>query len=157
MIKLLFFVSLLSAFATETYYVQSVKTDLKLMPNASSGILKTLPRGAQLTVIAKEGLWYKVKSEEQTGWVCRLFLAPHRPVGKAELENIPEELEKASRRRPSSYVVTAATRGGFESNRVRGSRELYKSDFSQLKKIEEYNIPENKLFEFWSTANLTVK
>lgn len=157
MIKLIFFIYSLVALGSETYYVQSTKTSLRSLPKSSSELLLTLPRGTELEVLSKEGLWYKVSAQGKTGWTCRLFIAPHKPVGKAELENIPEELEKMSRRRTSSYTVTAATRGGFESARIRGSRELYKSNFIELEKIEDFRLPEDKLCEFWTSANLTIK
>jgi hypothetical protein len=138
-------------------YVQAVHADLKDAPKMSAGKVATLTRGDELAIVSKESVWFEVKKGAAHGWISRLFLSAHPPVGKADLQkDVPATLEKASRRRPSSYAVAAATRGVMLGERAREGREMYETDYDALEKMEAVSIDQGKLDKFVTSAKLTV-
>jgi hypothetical protein len=139
----------------KTLYVQAAKTQLKEQPQMSASNLMELERGDELEVLEKDGIWYQVSAAGKEGWISKLFVNTYRPVGKSDLiQDGSDDLSKASRRRSSSYSVAAATRGLSASDRVREGRELYRSDFLGLEKMETYNPGEEELERFQKSAKL---
>lgn len=133
------------AFGADFMFVQSKKANLRAQPSGKAGIIETFRRGQKLQVIGKKGIWYEVKGGAHKGWVSRLFLSAHAPVGAAELsKTLPTSLEKDSRRRPASYAVSASTRGLTTSERVRTGRELYRSNFEALERLEKRKLPDSE-------------
>jgi hypothetical protein len=145
----------LGARGAETLFVQAVKADLREAPRADGGKLVELKRGTAVDVLEKKGLWVRAKADTKTGWISKLFLSANRPVGQADLQNaVPEEVEKASRRRSSSYNVSAASRGLMTDERTREGRTLYATDFEQLEAMEKYEVPSEKLKQFQTSGKL---
>lgn len=146
------------AYDTETVYVQAAQVDLKSAPQAGAAKVTKLRRSDSLQVLKKEGLWYQVKTGAHSGWISRLFVSEHKPVGSAELaKDVGDSLEKASRRRASSYTVSATTRGLQAESRAREGREQYQSDFEALNRMENYRFDPNELDSFIHSANLSTK
>lgn len=59
-------------FAATTLYVTSDGAELKSESASSSATVVELKRGAELTLIAQDGRWYRVSTkEDQTGWIYR--------------------------------------------------------------------------------------
>lgn len=136
-------------------YVQATKASLKDAPRMNAGNLALLNRGDELTIVESKGLWLRAKGREKEGWISKLFLSTHKPIGEAELmKDIPQSLEKASRRRSSSYAVSAAARGLMTTERGRHGRELYQSDYESLDKLEQVRLTPAQLEGFRSSANL---
>ncbi|MGK5088875.1 SH3 domain-containing protein [Bdellovibrionota bacterium FG-2] len=138
------------AFAAEPErgYIQAAKADLKAEPKMDSKSLTQLKRGDPLTIEKKEGIWNYVKVGNKAGWVSKLFISATKPVGAAELsQNSNNNLEKSSRRRSSSYAVSAATRGLTAEGRS-GNRESLQSDFEALSTMEKDVPSDDKLNAF---------
>ena len=124
----------------EKIYVQSVKADLKTEPKLTATSVLSLRRGAELLVLKKEGAWLNVTSAGKTGWISKLFVNSNKPVGAAELatELLSDQgLAKATRRRSSSYAVSASTRGLTAGSRTREGREKYQADYDAVDKLEK--------------------
>ncbi len=139
--KIAFFLSLFftfTAFAEEgILYVQAVKTPLREAPAVSAKTLTELKRGTELKVVETKDLWVKVNTLGKTGWVAKLSTNTYKPIGQAKLQQeLQGSPEKSSRKRSSSYAVSASTRGLSESSRVRTGREAYKADADALTKME---------------------
>lgn len=139
--------------ADETVYVQSAQTNLKSEPKVDSANVKPLKRGDALTVIKKEGIWYQAKSGDKTGWVSKMFVNTHAPVGASDLSK-QGDLAKTSRRRSSEYGVTAATRGLSAGNRTRQGREEFQKDEAGLAELEKQQISPTDLKDFQKKGNL---
>lgn len=138
----------------QVLYVQSVKATVRSEPKISAEAVTTLERGKKLTVLEQNGDWIKIKTKKYSGWISRLFVSTHKPIGQADLvQDMSTNLEKASRRRPSSYAVSASARGLMMGDRAREGNELYKSDYEALDKVEQYKLPVDKLETFISTTN----
>jgi len=141
--------------AAETMYVQAQKAGVLAEAKSGAVVVTELARGASVSVLEKSGLWYKVQVENKQGFISRLFLSPNKPVGAAELAKANEvSLEKANRRRSSSFAATASTRGLQADERVRQGREMYQADFRALQKVEKYEIPADRLQLFRKQAGL---
>lgn len=137
-------------------YVQATKASLKDAPRMNAGNVAGLIRGDQLAIVESKGLWFRAKSREKEGWISRLFLSTHKPIGETLLmKDIPQSLEKASRRRSSSYAVSAAARGLMTTERGRHGRELYQSDYESLDKLEQVELTPDQLEGFRSSAKLS--
>ena len=163
-----FFLILLSAFTltpcqkrahaeSEKLYVQSVKANLMAEPQLNSRSLAILKRGTELKVIRKEGTWYQVSALEKSGWVSKLFVNPTQPMGEAQLAtelSQDKNLNKAARRRSSSYGVSASTRGLTSGSRVREGREKYPSDYEAVDKIDKQKAEEHEVDQFKKEGKL---
>lgn len=144
-----------AARADDLMYVQAVKAGLMSEPKMGGVKVEELKRGEELTVVEKKDLWFHVRHGAKDGWASKLFLTDHKPVGSAELsQSVDVSLEKASRRRSSSYAVSATTRGLSADERVRGGRALYNSDFEALKEMESYSLSKEDLALFRNSAKL---
>ena len=147
-----------SAHSADVMYVQSLRAELKKEAKMSAAKVVEVRRGDVLTIESREGGWVKARHGEKSGFISRLFLSSHRPVGAAELsKDIPTSLEKATRRRASSYAVSASTRGLVLDSRARQGREMYRSDFEALEDLEGYRVPDDDLDKFGSSAKLWVE
>jgi uncharacterized protein YgiM (DUF1202 family) len=155
-----------SAFADPEYvYVNPAKAQLRSEPKMNATVLNELPRGTKLKVSRKEGLWLQVSIEgkanasvknAQSGWMSKLFLSPNAPVGEAELGNLANDnnLSKASRRRSSSYNVSASTRGLTAGNRGREGREKFQSDAEAVEKMDKAKPVEGEVRNFKKDGKL---
>ena len=112
-------------------------------------------RGDKVTVLKKEGIWFQIRTAEKTGWVSRLFLSSHVPIGQADLDkDVPTTLEKANRRRSPAYAVSASARGLMIGDRARYGRELYETDFDALDRLEKFEVAPAALENFTSNGRL---
>jgi hypothetical protein len=157
-VLLMTFVGVVLATASlKTVYVQASRIDLKDSPKSGSARIGDVIRGEQLTVLETQGTWIKIKAGKKTGWISRLFVSSHRPVGNADLmKDVPESLPTSSRRRPSSYSVSATARGLMTSERGREGREMYQVDGEALERMEKYSLPKNVLDGFKTNGRLNV-
>jgi len=138
-------------------YVQANTVYVKSANKMNADTITQLKRGTRVKILKKKGLWYKIKVNKKKGWVSKLFLSKNKPVEYASLvQEVPENIEKASRRRPSSYSVSASTRGLIADKRGRPGRELYQSDFEALEKLEKLQFTDNQLKQFQENGNLTI-
>ena len=151
-IFILFFPTMSGA---QTLFVQSQKLALKAEANMSASEVTGLVRGDEVTLIEKQGTWLKVQKGEKTGWVSKLFVSKNRPVGAATLaQEVTASESKTSRRRESSYSVSASTRGLMPIQRSRTGRESYQSDNEALELIISRQISESEISEFINSSEL---
>lgn len=147
---------------SETVYVQSAKAQLKAQARMDAADVAPLSRGDALEVLGKEGIWFQTRSTEgaaagKTGWVSKLFVSSQRPIGyNTLLTDVQEDLSKSSRRRTSSYDVSAAARGlTAVSTRSREGQGQYRPDFYTLELIEKQQPTPQQLAEFQARGKLT--
>lgn len=152
--------SILTLATDEILYVNSEKTQLRSEPQITSSALVEIPRGTALVVLKRDGIWFQVSTQTQdskTGWVSKLFVSSRKPVGEAQVSHLASDsnLSKTSRRRASSYSVSASTRGlSAESKRSREGRDSYQTDFSSVEKMEKKKIDQNELRNFKNQGKL---
>jgi hypothetical protein len=142
--------------SAETWFVQAARAEMKKEPKTAAAVLARLSRGDRVQFVSKKDLWFEVRTGKAVGWIPRLFLSQHPPVGASELSNLPSgtTLEKASRRRPASFAVSASTRGLMVSERARRGQEKFPTDYEALVRLEELDIPAAELDKFRATAKL---
>lgn len=134
-------------------WVQAVETDLKAEPNMSAPAVTKLKRGAQVAVNGNKDFWMKVKAGQNEGWISKLFLTDHPPVGNADLsKEVKTSMEKTTRRRSSSYAVSASTRGLQADHPGRGHGAEGKVDYEAVKAMEQLKIEPARLQAFMSSA-----
>ena len=63
-----------NAEATRTGTVKGDSVNLRAMPEYSAKVLNQLSDGTKVSVIAEEGDWYKVSSNDAVGWIFSQFL-----------------------------------------------------------------------------------
>lgn len=139
-----------------TLFVQAARTELRQEPKTSGPIVARVKRGDRVELKNRRELWYEVTAGTARGWIPRLFLSQHPPIGATELLNLPtsDTLEKASRRRPASFSVSASTRGLMIAERSRRGQERFATDYEALSQIEDREIPEERLDNFRAAAKL---
>ena len=137
----------------ETVFVQAQKIALKNSPAISGADVITLVRGDEVSVVATQGVWLQVEKAGSKGWISKLFISKSKPIGAASLaKEVPVSEAKTSRRRESSYAVSASTRGLLPINRSRSGRESYKSNNEALEKVDRYFISSGDLEKFNAEA-----
>lgn len=136
----------------EYLYLQPATAELRAEPKMSSPSAGTLNRGDRVSVVKRQDKWIEVRHGDKRGWVPTYFMTANKPVGQAELaKDIPTNLEKASRRRPPSYTVSAATRGlTGDAPKGKGSG----ADYKALKELEQIMPQGTSLDNFRSSAKL---
>lgn len=63
-----------NAEATRAGTVKGDSVNLRADPNTSAKILDQLPDGTKVSIIAEEGDWYKISSNDTTGWVFSKYV-----------------------------------------------------------------------------------
>lgn len=137
-----------SAGAEQVMYVQSAKAKLMNAPDFKADLIAVLQKGERVALIKEQGRWQQVKYQSSIGWISKLLLADHQPMEKISvLKGKQEQLEKSARRRASTNVTAAATRGLRSDDRERASAQG-QPDFSQLEKMEAIQISPEEVQEF---------
>src|SRR5262249_48263684 len=101
-------VVVLAFLTTGTAFAEKVKTnqEAKLLnhPGEQGKVIMKIKEGQNMTVLAKEGRWLKVRVSGRTGYV---------PRSKVDMAS-EDELVRNTRRRP--FVDGRGTRRGFDSS-----------------------------------------
>lgn len=140
----------------DTRFVQSVSAAIRDSAQMNSKVVLSVARGTELSVLETNGLWLKVTVDNKTGWVSKLLVGRFKPVGHTVLnKTVDNNIEKASRRRPTSYAVSAAARGLMTNERSRFNQERYKSDASALNRMETRDIKPEALEKFRQAGKLS--
>jgi len=91
----------LAVHAESVFIIDQVEAGLHETPEVSSPILKLLPTGSRLEVMAREGARVQVRDDAGTvGWIDQRFLMPSKPTrqllneAEAELERTRAELRR---------------------------------------------------------------
>ena len=147
---LLAFVILLptTVVAEDFLYVMSARAKILSSPAFGSKTVDNLFKGQKVTNLQKTENWYKVKYNDQVGWMSRLAVSNHPPMKrKVRIAESDSKLMENSRKRASSISTTAAVRGlkNIDRSRVNDKEVL---DFAALSKVEEYNIEHQELISF---------
>ena len=137
------------------YWVQSVQAEVKAGPKFDAKPLKMLKRGDEVLVISRKDSWMEVKIGAESGWLSKLFLTDHKPIGAAELnDTLQVSAEKTTRKRSSSYATSASTRGLREDSNSRRFKESAPPNYKSLQKIETFQINPKTLALFKKAGSL---
>ena len=120
-----------------TYYVRSYLVHTLKSPKIGANRIETLKRGTKVTVLSKDGAWFKIKATNNAGWVSQLSLSKKKPSNRVSLLASEVELSKTARKRASTYTSTAAARGLSESASKRISGQVV-PNFEAVKKMETW-------------------
>ncbi|WP_455212102.1 SH3 domain-containing protein [Kaarinaea lacus] len=150
--RCVFFLALLllhfSAIAEQVMYVQSAKANVMASPAFDSELLNVLKKGESVTVLKEQGRWSQVTYLESNGWVSKLLLASQPPMDKVSvLQGKEDQLENTARRRASTNVTAAATRGLRNDDRAR-MNDGGKTDYDELQEMEAVEIKEAEVRRF---------
>lgn len=141
--KIVFFllISLLpfSLAAAETMYVQSSQAKLMSEPAFKAKQLAILQRADKVEVLQITKRWYRVRHQEETGWVSKLLLSPQPPLNQASVfKGDNSALQTQARRRASSTASAAATRGLRQTNQQ--NTESGQADFQAVDAMESVEV-----------------
>ena len=157
--KAVFFGSLLClctarADAATALWVQAVQVDLKTEAQMSAAPVLHLKRGDQVALLTTQGLWLQVTVHGKTGWLSKIFLSDHPPIGNAELsKEVNVSMEKTTRRRSSSYAVSASTRGLQADKSIsRRGEDTQRPDYRSLEKMEHFQLDSRLISRFAAEA-----
>ncbi len=140
--------------AATSLWVQAVQVDLRGEPQMSAGSVMHLKRGDEVALLATQGLWLKVAVHGKAGWLSKIFLSDHPPIGSAELsKEVKVSMEKTTRRRSSSYAVSASTRGLQADRSIsRRGEENQRPDYRSLEKMEKFKLDSRLISRFAAEA-----
>ena len=134
-------------------YVHSVKASLYQAPSIGSKKIIELKKGSKIVCIEEKTNWYKVRHKGKDGWVYKLMVRKSPPLETKGLFTRLKSLfwrvrmlRERSRRRPSSFTITAAARG-LRDKRQRFA-DKYRLDYEAVEKMESIEISDNQALEF---------
>jgi uncharacterized protein YgiM (DUF1202 family) len=117
-------------------------------PGFDTQLIGVLQKGESVTIVKEQGRWVQVTYQSTNGWISKLLLADQPPMDKVSvLQGKQEHLESTARRRASTNVTAAATRGLRADERTRISDEG-KPDYDELREMEAAEIKEAEVREF---------
>lgn len=136
-------------YAEQVLFVQSLKAKIMAEPSFKSDVLAVLAKGAQVSILSRQGRWIKVRTGETEGYLPTLILASNPPLERVGL--IKGEggaaIEHNVRRRASTYTSAAAARGLTEDDRRRVSAEE-KANYSSLQRVESFTLSDDDVLKF---------
>jgi len=141
----------------EVMYVQAVKAPLRKAPQAGSESLLEIKRGDKVQVKKTEGLWHFVSVSNKEGWISKLMLAQHPPIGAASLSQEVDQksLEQQSRARPRARAESVATtRNLTADSRARVNQDAFRKNLEAVEYLKTLQIPGQELDNFVGSANL---
>lgn len=137
-----------SVTAEQMMYVQSAKANVMTGPDFDTVLAGVLQKGDAVTVVNEQGRWSQVNHQNATGWMFTLLLANQPPMDKISvLQGKEAQLEKSSRRRASTEVTAAATRGLRNDESTR-KNETGAPDYHELQTMEAVEIKETEVRKF---------
>ena len=140
--------STFTATAEQVMYVQSAKANVMTEPDFNAGLVDVLQKGNTVKVVKEQGRWSQVSHQNATGWMFTLLLASQPPMDKVSvLQGKEEQLEKSARRRASTEVTAAATRGLRNDERIQ-TNEAGAGDYDELQTMEAVEIKEAEVRKF---------
>lgn len=152
------FIILFAATASfgDVVYVSSMKTDIYSEAKRNSDKIGELSRGAELTVISKEGSWIRVKYNKKEGYVAKIVTSSKKPGEKMSLlASADQNTRIHARKRASSDVTAASARGLFDESGKSGSARTRAVDGASsasnreaISKMESISISEEDLIAF---------
>lgn len=122
--------------ADRPLYIQSPQARL-LSEARMDSAGPSLTRGTMVTQIGEQGMFYRVRAPQGTGFVPKIFASSFAPGEKADLGKIDRNAALRARPRASNYSQTAAARGISESERLRVRGNLSEFDFDSILWIEQ--------------------
>jgi hypothetical protein len=131
-------------------FVKAKSIQLKKDANNASESLAELSRGTELKVLATQGLWLQVESQNKVGWISKVFTSDIKPVGQAELLNDTKinSDAKSSRRRTNEYAVSAAARGLTATERNRNSVNKQRSNRQAVADLDKVKVEDKEVDTF---------
>ncbi len=151
--KLLFSALLLLATTAQAIEVgTTIKADtLKAAPFADANVIATLPSGAKVEILKKDGGWYQIKSPQGNGWIRLLSIRR----GGAKSASAGSELSGlaalASGRAGTGRVVATTGIRGLNEEQLKAAR----FDEKQVSLAESFATTRTAAQKFASQAKLT--
>ena len=137
--------------ADRALYVQSPAARLLSEPRMDSAG-PPLSKGAQVTQVGEQGIFFRVRSNAGTGFLPKVFASAFAPGERANLGSIERSSAMKARSRASNYSQTAAARGLSESQSLRVRGSLSDFDFDSILWLENVDVPAGQLAAFESGA-----
>ncbi|MCB1175097.1 MAG: hypothetical protein KDK39_16100 [Leptospiraceae bacterium] len=131
-----------------TVYVQNPSTRLLSAPAMQAGGPK-LPVGSSLGVKGQQGLFLKVQSTSNSGWVPGLYVSASPPGQRVNFGTaIDRSTAAKARARAGTFSQTAAARGyaSTQTMRPRGNRADF--DFTSIEWMEAIQFSDEERTEF---------
>ncbi|TPW11535.1 MAG: hypothetical protein FD130_1961 [Halothiobacillaceae bacterium] len=141
------------SFAAEPLYIQSIKAKLLTQPSFASAMIREIPKGEVVELIAQEQQWLKVRYQSHEGWLPKLVVGSAPPLDKKSLlDDTSQPLTSNARRRASESSATAAARGLRDEARARDS-DAAQADFNALKRVDDSAVSDHEAQEFIENGN----
>lgn len=132
----------------ETLYISSLKAQVFSEPNFKSNLIVALPKGTAVESLDKQGTWFKVSYQNDTGWLSKFLVKNHPPLEKITvLEGKPGNELKDVRRRTSAITTAAAARGLAASARQEDTTQNT-ANLAGVIYMESFDFSEQELNQF---------
>ena len=138
---------------TNKRYVQSKRVTLLDQASMKAKAIATLPKGATLRVEKRKGMWLLVRYKNKKGWVSKYQVSLYNPLITKKALETPRKvnLKKLARRRASSYVTAAASRGLLGRAKTKSTTKI---DTTLINKIESHHKDLDQINDFMNAGGL---
>lgn len=118
----------------KTAYISSTGINFREEPNTDSKVLKVFAQNAQITILAEVGDWYKIKHNDQTGYVIKTYVSDKKvettsrsSVSRTETKTVTTSVETENTVKEETKTSTS-NKGQEVANYVKqfvGCRYVY--------------------------------
>lgn len=118
----------------KTAYISSTGINFREEPNTDSKVLKVFAQNAQITILAEVGDWYKIKHNDQTGYVIKTYVSDKKvettsrsSVSRTETKTVTTSVETENTAKEETKTSTS-NKGQEVANYVKqfvGCRYVY--------------------------------
>lgn len=118
----------------KTAYISSTGINFREEPNTDSKVLKVFAQNAQITILAEDGDWYKIKHNDQIGYVIKTYVSDKKvettsrsSVSRTETKTVTTSAETETKSKEETKTSTS-NKGQEVANYVKqfvGCRYVY--------------------------------
>lgn len=117
----------------KTAYISSTGINFREEPNTDSKVLKVFVQNAKITILAEVGDWYKIKHNDQTGYVIKAYVSDKKvettsrsSVSRTESKTVTTSVETETKKEETK--TSTSNKGQEVANYVKqfvGCRYVY--------------------------------
>ncbi|MBO5478349.1 MAG: C40 family peptidase [Clostridia bacterium] len=120
-------------YINKTGYVTSDGINFREEPNTDSKVLKTFLQNAKVTILLEEGDWYKVKNNDQVGYILKMYVSEKKvTVTSRSSETRTQNTQKVAQTTTQTSKTTETTNTNNTSKETLTTTSQSSSKGSQI-------------------------
>ncbi len=93
----------------KTAYIASSGINFREEPNTDSKVLKVFAENAKITILAEQGEWYKIKHNDQVGYVVKTYVSEKKVSSRSSVDRNTENKTTTQTKKETENTPTQNT------------------------------------------------